>query len=450
MAVIRKYFEVEGQLIVGNFSVDEIGNIVTSGGYNSDTFIFNEDKFLIDGETGNTTIAGTLSSAGQATLNSLVVTNNSTISGNLILSGDIAVNGGDLTTNKTTFNLLNNTATTINIGGDATSIHIGKLGDDNNTYIRNNLIVTRNLLVGYQFEVAEGKFQFDGAYGDQGATRLQGILEVGQNALFESGLTVDGPTTLHTLTVNNNFAVSTKFSIDHTTGNTSISGTLDVTGNVETGTLSSTNTTVTGTLDVTGAVDFDNNLNVDGTLNVEGASTINDTLHVTGAVDFDNNLNVDGTLNVLGSVTIDDNLDVDGTLSVVGTLDVDGAISSNASISTSGGSITGQSIHDTKGELRAVPQNEPSGSYTLVATDHGKHILASNTVTIDGGIFTAGQNVVIINWTGGNITLSQGTNMTMYQVGTSNTGNRTLAQRGLVTLFFVNANNCIISGSGLS
>ena len=449
MAVIRKYFEVEGQLIVGNFSVDEIGNIVTSGGYNSDTFIFNEDKFLIDGETGNTTIAGTLSSAGQATLNSLVVTNNSTISGNLILSGDIAVNGGDLTTNKTTFNLLNNTATTINIGSAATQITLGKTGD-NWVTTNSNLEVTRNLTVGYQFDIADGKFQFDGVYGDQGATRLQGILEVGQNALFESGLTVDGPTTLHTLTVNNNFAVSTKFSIDHTTGNTSITGTLDVTGNVETGELSSTNTTVTGTLDVTGAADFGNNLNVDGTLNVEGASTVNDTLHVTGAVDFDNNLNVDGTLNVLGSVTIDDNLDVDGTLSVVGTLDVDGAISSNASISTSGGSITGQSIHDTKGELRAVPQNEPSGSYTLVAADHGKHILASNTITIDGGIFTAGQNVVIINWTGGNITLSQGTNMTMYQVGTSNTGNRTLAQRGLVTLFFVNANNCIISGSGLS
>jgi collagen type VII alpha len=40
-------------------------------------------------------------------------------------AGDVAVNGGDLTTTQTTFNLLNATATTLNIGGAASTITMG-------------------------------------------------------------------------------------------------------------------------------------------------------------------------------------------------------------------------------------------------------------------------------------------------------------------------------------
>lgn len=40
-------------------------------------------------------------------------------------SGDIAVNGGDITSSATTFNLLNSTVTTLNIGGAATAVSIG-------------------------------------------------------------------------------------------------------------------------------------------------------------------------------------------------------------------------------------------------------------------------------------------------------------------------------------
>jgi len=43
----------------------------------------------------------------------------------LTLTGDIQVQGGDITTNQTTFNLINSTATTLNIGGAATTINIG-------------------------------------------------------------------------------------------------------------------------------------------------------------------------------------------------------------------------------------------------------------------------------------------------------------------------------------
>jgi len=47
------------------------------------------------------------------------------VGGNATIVGDIAVNGGDLTTTQTTFNLVNTTATTLNIGGAATAVNIG-------------------------------------------------------------------------------------------------------------------------------------------------------------------------------------------------------------------------------------------------------------------------------------------------------------------------------------
>lgn len=49
-------------------------------------------------------------------------------SGNTLLGGNLQVNGGNITTNKTTFNLLNTSATTVNAFGAATAINIGDAG----------------------------------------------------------------------------------------------------------------------------------------------------------------------------------------------------------------------------------------------------------------------------------------------------------------------------------
>jgi len=46
-------------------------------------------------------------------------------SGNTVLPGDLAVNGGDITTTQTTASLFNTTATTLNVGGAATTTNIG-------------------------------------------------------------------------------------------------------------------------------------------------------------------------------------------------------------------------------------------------------------------------------------------------------------------------------------
>ena len=89
--------------------------------------------------------------------NQLVTEVNKTESGTAALSvdtltantvtanGDIAVNGGDLTTTQTTANVFNTTATTLNLGGAATTVEIGAA--TGNTNINNNLIVDGNTTV---------------------------------------------------------------------------------------------------------------------------------------------------------------------------------------------------------------------------------------------------------------------------------------------------------------
>jgi hypothetical protein len=71
-------------------------------------------------------------------------------------------------------------------------------------------------------------------------------------------------------------------------------------------------------------------------------------------------------------------------------------------------------------------------------------------VIVPPSIFSSGQNVVIFNTGTTDITITQSTSATMYQVGTANTGNRTLAQKGLATVFCVASNTFVITGGGLS
>jgi hypothetical protein len=63
--------------------------------------------------------------------------------------------------------------------------------------------------------------------------------------------------------------------------------------------------------------------------------------------------------------------------------------------------------------------------------------------------FTTGQSVSIFNNSGSNQTITA-TGVTLYQVGTANTGNRTLAQRGLCTLLCVGSNTYVITGGGVT
>jgi len=111
------------------------------------------------------------------------------------------------------------------------------------------------------------------------------------------------------------------------------------------------------------------------------------------------------------------------------------------------------SIHDSKGNLRSIPLNSQTSNYTLVAADAGKMITTagnSPTYTIPASVFSAGDAISIVNDSGSDVTLTQGSGLTLYNSADTTTGNRTVAARGMITIYFINAAGAYISGAGLS
>ena len=108
-------------------------------------------------------------------------------------------------------------------------------------------------------------------------------------------------------------------------------------------------------------------------------------------------------------------------------------------------------VADSIGNVRLVPQNAQGSSYVLVAADSGKHIsISTGGVTVPSGVFSVGDAVTIYNNSGSNQTITQGGSVTLRQVGTANTGNRTLSQYGLATVLCVASNTFVITGGGLT
>jgi hypothetical protein len=113
-------------------------------------------------------------------------------------------------------------------------------------------------------------------------------------------------------------------------------------------------------------------------------------------------------------------------------------------ITTTAGNMT-----DQKGEVRTVPANTQASPYTLVAGDHGKVIIASDTITVPAGIFSVGQTISIYNNTASDISINK-SSVTMYWVTDGTDANRTLATRGVATVLCVGTDTFVITGGLLS
>lgn len=114
------------------------------------------------------------------------------------------------------------------------------------------------------------------------------------------------------------------------------------------------------------------------------------------------------------------------------------------------GSFSANQISDAAGNVRDIPINTQTTSYTLVSGDIGKFVSTNSNVTVPNAVFAAGDVVSVYNSTGSNITVVQGGAVTLRQAGTANTGNRTLQQYGVATVLCTAANNFVITGSGLA
>ena len=114
------------------------------------------------------------------------------------------------------------------------------------------------------------------------------------------------------------------------------------------------------------------------------------------------------------------------------------------------GAVTGTTIADSKGDLRSIPANSKSSAYTLVSGDAGKAIyISSGGVTVPSSIFASGNAITIVNDSGSNQTISQGSGLSLYNTADASTGNRTLLPRGMATVWFASTATAYISGSGL-
>ena len=97
---------------------------------------------------------------------------------------------------------------------------------------------------------------------------------------------------------------------------------------------------------------------------------------------------------------------------------------------------------------RSIPRRTTTA--TAVVGDRGGCIAISAGLTIPNSVFSAGDAISIYNDSASAVTITQGSGLTLRQAGTTTTGNRTLAARGLATVWFNSASEAIISGPGIS
>ena len=160
-----------------------------------------------------------------------------------------------------------------------------------------------------------------------------------------------------------------------------------------------------------------------------------------------NTVNFSGTGNIFAPLVVGSANVANTTASSSSTT---GALTVAGGVGVAGKIYSGDYVFDAYGNLRALAPNAKSTSYSATAADVGRFINTSAGVTIDAGIFSIGDNVTIYNNSGSTITITQGTSVTLRQAGTSNTGNRSLALRGVCTVLCVASNEFVINGGGLT
>ena len=105
-----------------------------------------------------------------------------------------------------------------------------------------------------------------------------------------------------------------------------------------------------------------------------------------------------------------------------------------------------------------IPQNSQASAYTLIPSDAGKHInTTSGNITVQyNQDFKVGDAISIYNNNTATINILEGSGATIYLVGSTSTGQRSLVGRGLVTVLCIAINTSastvefIITGVGLT
>jgi len=146
-----------------------------------------------------------------------------------------------------------------------------------------------------------------------------------------------------------------------------------------------------------------------------------------------------GTVTSVSGTGSANGLSLSGTVTSSGSITLSGSVTSVATGATIDGVVIG---------YRNIPRSTTSS--TATTGDVGKCIAVTAGITIPNSTFAAGDAISIYNNSGSSGTITQASGLTMYLAGTATTGNRTLAQRGIATIWFNSATECVISGGGLT
>ena len=374
------------------------------------------------------------------TLNdSLRVIGNVLIDSNLTIKGKLSIDGG--------FNFRDSLTVARGARIDSSLLLKGKLILYDSLQARGSAIIDNNLLVNQKTRLNDsltvmGVTRLNDSLTVRGRTRINDSLLVRGNVMIDKDLIVNGKLSINggfdfqdSLTVTRGARIDSSLLLKGklflgdsliANGTAKINNNLLVTGNTNTGTLSSTrtdagilaagNTAITGTLSTTGVATIGDNLVVTnntrtGTLSVTGATTLNgatslnSTLSVTDATTLNNGLTVTGvaklndSLNVKGRVGLDSTLYVKKVATLGDSLSVRGnaLIDSNLKVGQNlivGGKLTVASGLDFKDSLTVSRGARIDSSLLL----KGKlllvdSLLAKGVVKIDSNLFVKSLNV---------------------------------------------------------
>ena len=405
-----------GEVIASTLTVsDLIDNRIVIAGVNGsleDDINFTFDgttfevgtQFDVDVATGNTNIAGTLDvtststlgvlEAGESTLSSATVSD--LTSGRITLAGTAGAleDSANLTFNGTTLAVTGaqTISTTLNVSGMST-LATAKVSD----LVDNNVVIAG----------VDGRLESDSNFTFNGTT-----LAVTGAATISTSLGVSGESTLASATVSDltdnriviagtagsleddanltfngtTFEVGTKFDVDVATGDTTVAGTLDVTGEVTLASaivsdLTDNRIVLAGT---NGALEDDANFTFDGTiLTVSGNQSVTGTLNVDSGATISSATIEDLTNNRIviagtgGELEDDANFTFDGTtLALVANADITGDLDVD-NININGNTL---SSTNTNGNINITP----NGAGEVVISTATVSDLTDNRIVIAG------------------------------------------------------------------
>ena len=442
------------------------GNLDVTGDFDlTSDFRVNTNKFTVAASSGNTLVAGTFTSAGQATLqqglavssnttvggtlgvtaattlsSTLAVTSNTTVGGTFDVSGASNVNntlgvtgitsltsnssatttgsysgdgalrvtggasiGGNLVTQGDVRVYGNSVIDgTVNYAGIQTYTEKARFNNSSDaTSATNNgasiftsggLAVTKKAFIGDDLDVGAGNFTVDGPTGNSTVAGTLGVT----GATTLTSLSASGVADLQsTLTLGGNFSINTnKFVVASSTGNTDIAGALDVTGTTELGVLNADNN-----VDFSGtsiAISNSNSTtNVSGIMRIlkssdsTGYNNTSAAFYTAGGASISKRLNVGGNFMVGGSGGVKTTiLSTNGNISTDGTLNV-------AQATTIGGTlgVTGQITGNLTGDVTGTATNADNIDITNTNNNTTFYPMFAAANTGHTGAFVDSQNL---------------------------------------------------------